>query len=55
MYVTHLRSMEHLPTNISTHCVDGGGGMGLGWGGGAGLGKKSYDVELLLFELMILL
>ena len=31
----------------------GGGGMGLG--GGAGLGKKSYDVELLFFESMIML
>ena len=51
MYVTRLRSMEHLSANISTHCVD----ERWDWGGGADLGLKSYDVELLFFESMILL
>ena len=32
MYVTRLRSMEHLAANISTHCVDGGWGDGIGVG-----------------------
>ena len=54
MYVTRLRSMEHLAANISTHCVDGEWGDGIGVGVQV-LGKKSYDVELLSFESMILL
>ena len=39
MYVTRLRSMEHLSANISTHCVDGGRG-GVGWGDGIGVGVQ---------------